>query len=103
MCARDGNYNEETIHERRKKSSRLVSTFNIFVLKRMISIICFSKKRPGMLILIREFERKISAYYGTEMELVALTMDTWLCPGFREIDNVILFLEPTPKKYSESD
>ena len=56
-----------------------------------------------MLILIREFERKISAYYGTEMELVALTMDTWLCPGFREIDNVILFLEPTPKKYSESD
>ncbi len=50
-----------------------------------------------MLILIEEFERKLSAFYGTEMELVALTMDTWLCPGFREIDNVILFLEPTCK------
>lgn len=57
----------------------------------------FSKGRPGMIILIKEFERKISAFYGTDMELVALAMDSWLCPGYRELDNVVFFLEPTVK------
>ena len=48
-----------------------------------------------MVVLIEEFERKISAFYKTDMELVALAMDCWLCPGFRELDSVVIFLEPT--------
>lgn len=50
-----------------------------------------------MKLLVQEFEMKISEFYGTEMELVAIAMDSWLCPGFRELDNVVLFLEPTKK------
>ena len=48
-----------------------------------------------MKILIQEFERKISDFYKTKMELVTIFMDCWLCPNFRELDNVVLFLEPT--------
>lgn len=48
-----------------------------------------------MKFLIQEFEEKISAFYKSEMELVAIAMDCWLCPEFRELDNVVLFLEPT--------
>ena len=55
----------------------------------------FSKKRPGMVMLIEEYERKMSAYYKVDMELVAIAMDSWLCPNFRELDNVVFFLEPT--------
>ena len=51
-----------------------------------------------MIILVKEFERKISAFYKTDMELVAIAMDAWLCPEFRELDNVVLFLEPTVKR-----
>ena len=50
-----------------------------------------------MLFLVQEFERKISAYYKTKMELVAIAMDCWLCPEYRELDSVVLFLEPTMK------
>ena len=51
-----------------------------------------------MKILIDEFERKISDFYRTDMELVAIAMDSWLCPEIRELDNVVLFLEPTTNR-----
>lgn len=51
-----------------------------------------------MIMLIQEYERKMSAFYNVELELVALVMDSWLCPNFRELDNVIFFLEPVKSK-----
>ena len=45
---------------------------------------------------MKEFERKLSHFYGDDLTLVTLIMDVWICPNEREIDNVVLMLEPTP-------
>ena len=50
---------------------------------------------------MKEFERKLSQFYGIELTLVTLIMDVWICPNEREIDNVVLMLEPTQNDDSE--
>ena len=50
-------------------------------------------RRPGSEFIVKEFERKISEFYGTDMVLTTLGMDTWLCVHDREIDNTILCFE----------
>ena len=46
-----------------------------------------------MVFVVREFEEKLSAFYGTKVTLTTIAMDVWLCSNDREIDNVILCLE----------
>ena len=46
-----------------------------------------------MAFILREFEYKISEFYGTQLMLATLAMDAWLCANVREIDNVVLCLE----------
>ena len=44
--------------------------------------------------MVREFEKKISEFYNTEIKLITIAMDAWLCSNDREVDNVIFCLEP---------
>ena len=46
-----------------------------------------------MVYVVKEFEEKLSSYYGTTIILTTVAMDVWLCSNDREIDNVILCLE----------
>ena len=53
-----------------------------------------ARRRPGAAIMVREFEKKISEFYNTEIKLTTIAMDAWLCSNDREVDNVIFCLEP---------
>ena len=51
-----------------------------------------NKKYVGF--LVREYEKKVSLFYGCEMEVVAIAMECWLCANVRDIDNVNIYWEP---------
>ena len=53
-----------------------------------------AKRRKGMILVLNEFERKLSEFYGFKMMVSTLAMDVWLCTNNREADNVLLCLEP---------
>ena len=46
-----------------------------------------------MVAIVKEFEDKLSSYYGTNVVLVTIAMDTWLCSNMKELDSVVLCLE----------
>ena len=42
---------------------------------------------------MKEFEEKLSIFYGTNLILATIIMDVWICSNDREIDNVVIALE----------
>lgn len=53
-----------------------------------------AKNRKGMLWVLYELEKKLSEFYETEIRVETLVMDTWLCCKMKEVDNVVICLEP---------
>ena len=49
-----------------------------------------ARRRPFSEFLVKEYERKVSEFYGADIHLTAIGMDCWLCTNNREIDNVVL-------------
>ena len=49
-------------------------------------------------MITKEFEKKLSQFYGMEIYISTIAMDTWLCSNMKEIDNVVICLEPINKR-----
>jgi len=54
--------------------------------------------RKGSVLVLNEFEEKLSFFYGAKIKVTTLAMDTWLCSNIKEIDNVVILLEPGEKE-----
>ena len=51
-------------------------------------------KRKGLVSVLYELEEKLSRFYGTAIKVTTLLMDAWLCESMREVDNVVICLDP---------
>ena len=58
----------------------------------MEAIECAFKKKTT--IWIKEYERKVSEFYGHQMQMTAIMMNAWLCTNMCEVDDVWVFWEP---------
>ena len=57
-----------------------------------------AKNRAGPVIITKEFEAKLSQFYGMDIYLSTLAMDTWLCSNLKEVDNVVMCFEPVNRR-----
>ena len=48
--------------------------------------------------MLDELEEKLSFFYGAKIKVTTLAMDTWFCSNMKEIDNVVICLEPVKKE-----
>ena len=45
-------------------------------------------------MIVEEFEAKISSFYGANIRVVTIAMEALLCSHERELENVVICLEP---------
>ena len=60
----------------------------------MYKVIFSAYKKAGHITVVKEFEDKVGAFYGTEITLVTIAFDALFCTFERDLDNVKIFLEP---------
>ena len=61
----------------------------------------FRENRLGTALLIKDFEKKISDFYGIDLMMTTLACDAWICENDRELDNVVITFEPKDVRTSK--
>ena len=49
-------------------------------------------------MVLNELEEKLSYFYDARIKVTTLAMDTWFCSNMKEIDNIVMCLEPDDEK-----
>ena len=60
-----------------------------------IQYILSAKNRKASILVLNELEDKLSYFYGANIAVATIAMDTWLCHNMCEMDNVVFCLEPS--------
>ena len=74
-------------------SIRHVSNFHNSTFTEHFSTYAFRENRPGTALVVRDFEKKISDFYGIDLMMTTLACDAWICENDRELDNVVMTFE----------
>ena len=82
-------------------SIRHVSNYHYNTHTEHVLTCVFRENRPGTALVIKDFEKKISDFYGIDLMMTTLACDAWICENDRELDNVVITFEPKDVRTSK--